>query len=231
MLEDRHGYDVESVPHKGDPIEQMAYGAGQLEELTRRIEKVHRRGINPKAILLSGGGKDVAGNEFAMLLNHADSALAGLNKQVLNGVIDDRIRTAYVSIISAVTAVCEEKLGTRIPILIHGYDFPVPDGRDFLGGWGPLPGPWLEPGFRQKGYVNMAARIAITHELIGRLNTMLETVAGLEPFAHVRYIDLRNTLSTGDDYKTWWANELHPTEKGFDLVTKRFVAVLDTLHI
>ena len=30
MLEDRHGYDVESVAHKGDRIEDMAYSGGQL---------------------------------------------------------------------------------------------------------------------------------------------------------------------------------------------------------
>lgn len=55
-LEDEHGYDVESLAHKGDPIEDMAYGLGQLEELTRRLEKILRRGTTPKAILLSGGG-------------------------------------------------------------------------------------------------------------------------------------------------------------------------------
>ncbi|MEQ1572332.1 MAG: aldo/keto reductase, partial [Myxococcota bacterium] len=27
-----------------------------------------------------------------------------------------------------------------------------PLGRGFLGGWGPLPGPWLDPGLCQKGY-------------------------------------------------------------------------------
>lgn len=229
MLEDRHGYDVESVAHKGDPIEEMAYGGNQLEDLTRRIEKLNRRGVIPKAILLSGGGNDVAGDEFGMLLNHANSALAGLNKQVLNGVIDERIRTAYVTIISAVTAICEGKLALKIPILIHGYDFPVPDGRGFLGGWGPLPGPWLEPGFRQKGYENVDRRIELAHELIERFNVMLKTIADFKPFAHVTYVNLRNTLSTGADYKTWWANELHPTEKGFDLVTNRFVDALNTL--
>jgi hypothetical protein len=46
-LEDRHGYDVESVAHRGDQIEEMAYGGNQLEELTRRIEKLLRRGVRP----------------------------------------------------------------------------------------------------------------------------------------------------------------------------------------
>jgi hypothetical protein len=29
--------------------------------------------------------------------------------------------------------------------------------------------------------------------------------------------------------KQFWANELHPTEKGFELVTDRFAAALDKL--
>jgi hypothetical protein len=40
----------------------------------------------------------------------------------------------------------------------------------------------------------------------------------------VRYLDLRNTLSGGPNYKDWWANELHPTAKGFEAVTKKFAA-------
>jgi hypothetical protein len=229
MLEDDHGYDVESVAHKGDPIEEMAYGPNQLDDFTRRIEKLLRRNIVPKAVLLSGGGNDVAGTEFGMLLNHAQSAVAGLNAQVVAGVIHQRIQNAYITILSAVTSICEEKLGRRLPILVHGYDYPVPDGRGFLGGWWMLPGPWLEPGFREKGFEKLPQRIAMAQELIDHLNAMLQTVASLQPFAHVKYIDLRNTLPRDKHYKDWWANELHPTEKGFARVTDKFVTELAAL--
>jgi lysophospholipase L1-like esterase len=228
-LEDRHAYDVESVAHRGDQIEEMAYGGNQLEELTRRIEKLLRRGITPKAVLLSGGGNDVAGAEFGMLLNHARSAIAGLNPSVVDGVINQRVRTAYISILSAVTNVCQQQAGREIPILVHGYDYPVPDGRGFLGGWGPLPGPWLEPGFRQKGFDDLPKRIELAHELIERFNTMIEALAGLGPFAHVHYIDLRNTLSTGAEYQQWWENELHPTEQGFRVIAEKYAATLSSL--
>jgi hypothetical protein len=225
-LEDRHGYDVESVAHRGDPIEEMAYGSGQLDELTRRIEKLLRRGVTPKAVLLSGGGNDVAGTEFGMLLNHAKSPISGFNSSIVEGVINQRVRTAYIAILSAVTSVCSQTVGKVIPILVHGYDYPVPDGRGFLGGWGFLPGPWLEPGFREKGYNDMPRRVKLAHDLIERFNIMLKDLAGLEPFVHVHYIDLRNTLPTGAKYKEWWANELHPTEQGFRTITEKFAAKL-----
>lgn len=140
-LEDDHAYDVESVAHKGDPIEDMAYGKGQLEEFSRRLEKLLGRGTTPKAILLSGGGNDVAGNQFGMLLNHARSGMPHLNEQIVSGVIDDRIFSSYITILSAVTNICQQRLGKCIPIIVHGYDYAVADGRGYLGGFSILPGP------------------------------------------------------------------------------------------
>lgn len=226
LLEDHHGYDVESVAHKGDRVEDMAYGPGQFEEFTRRLEKLLRQNIVPKAILLSGGGNDIAGEEFGMLINHALSPVAGLNGQVLSGVIDERIKFAYVTILSAITRICEQRLNGPIKILTHGYDYPVPDGRGFLGGWWVLPGPWLEPGFRQKGYDDLAVRVALAKRLIDRFNDMLKAIVALPQFAHVKHIDLRNTLSTGSNYKRDWANELHPTFAGFKRVTDRFAVAI-----
>lgn len=228
ILEDTYRYDVESVAHKGDSIEDMAYGGGQLEEFTRRLEKLLERNTVPKAILLSGGGNDVAGPEFGVLLDHAQSATPGLNQLIVEGVIE-RIRLAYITILNSITIVCAERGHPGIPILVHGYDYPVPDGRGFLGGWGFFPGPWLEPGFREKGFSQLAKRKKIARELIDRLNTMLATVPAIPQLSHVKYIDVRDTLSSGTEYKAWWADELHPTTKGFEDVAGKFRAVLVSL--
>ena len=67
MLEDEHGFDVESVAHKGDRVEDMAFSPGQLDEFSRRLEKVLRGGVVPRAILLSGGGNDLAGTMMPAL--------------------------------------------------------------------------------------------------------------------------------------------------------------------
>lgn len=225
-LEDIYGFDVESVAHKGDTVEDMAYSVGQLDDFSRQVEKVLRTGVIPRAILLSGGGNDVAGEEFALLLNHATSSIAGLNESIVTGVIDQRVRDAYVTILSAITAICESQIGQRIPIVVHGYDYPVPDGRGVLGGWGPLPGPWLEPSFRRKGYDEMTVRKEICITLMERFNEMLAGLAGKTPFAHVRYLDLRETLRTDGSYKNDWANELHPTKRGFAAVTKKFAEIV-----
>lgn len=240
LLEDGYGYNVESTAHKGDPIEKIAYHGGQIDGFARKLEKIKARGSVPKAVLLSGGGDDVAGNEFGMLLNNAFGLIPGWNQDVVDGVLKDRIARAYVSLFSSLTRTCQEHFKQTVPILVHGYDYPVPDGRGFLGGW-PFPGPWLDPGFREKNFKledsnDLNQRVGMMKDVIDQLNVMLKSVTSdpalSDVHCDVHYIDLRGTLSTDlkdDAYKEWWANELHPTEKGFEKVTQKFDAELRSL--
>ena len=229
LLEDEYLYDVESVAHKGDCVEDMAHSKGQFEEFARRLEKLLGESKIPRAILLSGGGNDIAGDEFAILLNHAASTLPPLNESIVSGVVDVRLKEAYVRILSGLTEISKSYLGRPLPIVMHGYDHPVPDGRGFMGGWWALPGPWLKPGFTKKGHLDLAANTAVVTELIDRFNTMLASVVSVPAFSHVHYLDLRGTLRNDGTYKKDWANELHPSASGFDLVTKKFADVLNKL--
>lgn len=233
ILEDRYGFDVETCAHKGDNVEDMAYTDGQLENFTRRIEKILRRNsVPPKAILLSGGGNDIAGAEFKMLLNHKDSPIGGLNSKVVDGIINERVMTSFITIIQGVTSVCINRIGKPIPIIIHGYDYPVPDGRGFLGGFSILPGPWFEPGFRLKGFRLLQDRIDHTKSLIDTFNEMLKNIPKIAGFEHVHLVDLRGTLSTvteDDAYKGDWANELHPSQFGFEKITSRVYEKINSL--
>jgi lysophospholipase L1-like esterase len=229
LLEDNHLYDVESVAHKGDNVEDMAHSKGQFEEFARRLEKLLRDAKEPRAILLSGGGNDIAGDEFVILLNHATSTLPPLNEDIVRGLIDVRLKEAYARILSGLTAIAKSYLGRPIPIVTHGYDYPVPDGRGFMGGWWKLPGPWLKPAFQRKGHGDLGKNTMVIVQLIDRFNAMLAAVSALPEFAHVHHIDLRGTLKHDATYKKHWANEMHPNATGFDLVTKKFASVLDKL--
>jgi len=229
-LDDVFGYDVDSVAHKGDAVEEMAYADGQIDDFARLIEKKIAQQSIPKAILLSGGGNDIAGDEFHMLLNHVGSPLAGINDSVVDGIINQRIRAAYISILSVITELCRQQTGRVIRIIVHGYAHPVPDGRGFLGGFWFLPGPWLRPGFIKKGFDDLNDNTAMMQDLIDRFNAMVQDVAALPEFGHVRYVDLRGTLSNtipGSDYKDSWANELHPTKDAFSAVAAEFVRAIE----
>jgi len=237
LLEDDHGFRVESVAHKGDTVEQMAYDDAQFKQLQRSFEHLAQDGKVPRAILLSGGGNDIAGTEFGVLLNHAKSGLPPINDKVAEGVMDERLRFATGYLISTVTKLAQDFFGHKVPVLIHGYAYPVPDGRGYLGGFWVLPGPWLKPGFQEKGYFvnDDAAELAncrdLMKDLIDRFNDVQASIAGSPKFEHVMYVDLRQLLSNElpRAYKQSWANELHPTEAGFQTVAKSFSDALMTL--
>lgn len=227
-LEDNYGYNVNSTAHAGDPIEKMAYHLGQLDDFPRQLDKVKDLDAVPRAALLSGGGDDIAGAEFGMLLNNAFSPIAGWDKEVVDGVLNDRIYTAFLAMLSGMDALIQGRFGKSLPILVHGYDYPVPDGRGYLGAFGHfLFGPWLEPGFREKNFTVVAKRVEMMRDVIDRFNLVVQSLT--ERFPFVVYVDVRNTLSTGADYTDWWDNELHPTGPGFEKVTDKFAAALQAL--
>lgn len=232
VLEDIHHYDVESVAYKGDLAEDIAYNSGQLEKFARLIEKILRRRNESelRAVLISCGGNDMLGPEVAILVNHILSPIAGLNDSVIEGVINQRLRLGYITILSKVTEICKARLGRPLPIILHGYDYPVPDGRGYrLFGLLRLAGPWIKPSLEKKGFVRLQERIALAKELVDIFNEMIMDVVSLPDFNHVHYIDLRNTLSVSDDYKKYWADELHPTEKGFEAIAELFNKKISSL--
>jgi hypothetical protein len=106
----------------------------------------------------------------------------------------------------------------------------VPDGRGYLGGFWVLPGPWLRPGFHQKGYRDQEQNRRHMKTLIDRFNAMLERLSAASTFGHVHYLNLRGTLGA-DPYRDYWENELHPTKRGFRLVTQRFVELIAKVRV
>jgi hypothetical protein len=219
---EQSAYDVQSVARAGDRVEMMAFGRGQLDKFAAAVEKVIASGHTPKAILLSGGGNDIAGSEFGFLINHAGSPKQGFNDSVVRGVIDERVRDAYVWIIRTISDLCQKMLKQKVRIILHGYGYPIPDGDGVLGGWGPLPGPWLRPGFIEKGFNSLPQNTDMMHELMDRFNNMLKGVAG--DFSHVRYVNLRDVLPAK---KMLWANELHPKDAGFKLAAKEIEKAIE----
>ncbi len=216
VLEDR-GWEVESVAHHGDNVESMAYDDAQRDGLRRAFERVARRGDTPKALLLSGGGNDFAGPELAMLLDHVDSGLPAINAAITDELVNRRMVAAWATLIGFTGTLSEELFAQKTPTFIHGYDYAVPDGRGFLGGFGRLPGPWLAPSYNRKGIDPMSQGRQLTRSLLDTYNEMLLDLTTRPGFEHVEYVNLRGTL-VSPDYTDDWANELHPTRAGFDAV-------------
>lgn len=90
----KRGYVVRNVSHYGHTLEGMAYHAGQLSGFIDLLEDVRQGGKVPKAITLSGGGNDLAGELFEVVLELAQSGADVVNESLLHGTVDVRLRAA-----------------------------------------------------------------------------------------------------------------------------------------
>ena len=219
------GYEVEAIAHCGETLENMAFNVRLLGDLHRLLTRVKQSGRAPKAVLLGGGANDLAGEEFAVLLNHASSGLPALNPTVLDGLVDRRLKVALAHWIGAVDAVGRGVFGLPLKIVIHGYDYPVPDGRGTTLGGLQARWPALRPAFCSKGHTNLQRNRGVVRELINRLNDMQISLVEELELPNLVHVDLRNTLSAVL-YENDWDNELAPTESGFRALARRIAGAI-----
>jgi hypothetical protein len=162
----------------------------------------------PDAILFSGGGDDIAGNQFCIYLDFAGQPGAtGLNAIRFQGVLDS-VRASYLELF-----VFRGKYAPGVPIFAHCYDNPIPNGTHPL-----CAGPWLLPSLTYSGWVPQGPQILA--QAITAFKTMLTTLAQ-NPANNFTLVDTQNVLDPTD-----WANELHPYPAGFQKLAARYVDAL-----
>lgn len=165
------------------------------------------------AILFSGGGNDIAGNQFRLWLNDAKGkppkSANGLNAQRVACILGV-VRAGYEDLIKE-----RDKVAKGTPIFAHSYDFAIPSGVGVA-----CVGPWLRPGLDDRGWTDPVAARAIVKAILLEFDAMLEGFAAVPAnnFVHVR---TQGTLADGQ-----WANELHPNPSGFAAIAAKFVDAL-----
>lgn len=225
VLREKHGYDALSLAQEGAGLLSIRKDPAQLLRLARALDDAVRANRPPKAILLSAGGNDVVTPQLAKLLApRASQAL--FDAQAVEDLIDVAMKQALVETVERIDGLCRGQLGGSLPIVLHGYGTPHPDGRGPLGTG---LGAWLRPDFTTAGYDRNDAgddrrAFAAMKELIDRLNEMQREVAAASG-ANVVHVDLRPVLRS-TPYTLDWGNELHPTADGFVRVADAIAATL-----
>jgi len=217
FLKGDYGYDIHGDPSGGDTIVNMAWGTGikrNFAEIPRQFERTMQsiREHRPKFLLISGGGNDIAGDEFAAFLNHRDSGLPPFRQAYATEVIGVFER-AYRHIIDSAL-----KIKPDLHILVHGYANPVPNGTaviNFPGGFR-FVGPWLRPSLARNRIDFSTTGRTIIRDLMGMHNDMLARLEN-KYAGRVHYIDLRPEFDDGD-----WANELHLKNPAFRRAAAKF---------
>lgn len=204
----RHGYLIDSYSRRGDTVENMVYGT-MLDRRGERLpptldEVIERvRVVKPRVFLFSGGGNDIAGDEFTQFLNHAGSGQSSFRAEHAAYVIDTVLRGAYERLIERVRAASP---GTVV--VTHGYARALPSGKGariivtFAG-------PWLRPALSARAIIPDTEGRGIVAWMIDRFNAMLASVAE-ESGGAMAYVDVRGVVKDSD-----WVDELHLGSGGY----------------
>ena len=178
------------------------------------------------AVFISGAGNDSV--DYKLGLNTDCTGFTTVDQCVsadgLQRLITDVTRNLSILMHEVLSAF--HGVGRNPVVVMHGYDYALPDGRgfDLLGI--PVTGPWLSKAMDDcRVPADWALRCAIVRRLIDRLNTAFGQYD--QPNNDIYFVDSRGVLSGGADYKDDWVNELHPTRKGFDkIVDQKWIPIL-----
>ncbi len=171
---------------------------------------------------ISGGGNDAVDYSLGLnrkeLCEKAQTAEQCVSEDGMNDLM--RILTQAMSLAMHEVLWAFEKRKRQPVVLLHGYDYAVPDGRPFELAGIPFAGPWLARAMNDRSVPqDFDLRKGIVRILIDRLNEAFERYA--QPASGIYFVDSRNTLESGANYQRDWDNELHPTSDGFDRIVDR----------
>lgn len=197
------GYKIDNFAKAGDTLENMIYGCAVDDNYTPAADTIGRvlmriGELKPRVFLFSGGGNDVAGDEFASYLNHKSSGLPDLRNTYVSFMVNTVFRQYYEDLIAKVAATSPETY-----IVTHGYGHTIPTGKGVKLVFHTWAGPWLLPALAMKRITDPTRQNEIVAFLIDALNDLLKDLAGKHD--RFKHIDLRPVI---DPYKDW-VNELH----------------------
>ncbi|MGO9705595.1 MAG: hypothetical protein ACLPYZ_10275 [Limisphaerales bacterium] len=211
-LETVMGVEITNFAHPGDSmLETMGLQKSQ------RLES-----ILPGAdiLLFSGGGDDIAGDQFCIWLNQNDGS-----NNVNNAVNWPRLRAAMDLILANYEDLLDirDRIAPSCLLVTHSYDWPVASKLGVGVLWNML-GPWLKPSLDYCGWTDPQMQVAIIKMV------MIEFQDSMADFAAKNRLHLHiNTQGTlGEDD---WDNEIHANGLGWTKLAKVISAALKTSGI
>jgi len=199
-LERLLGVPILNLAHAGDESRFML-SLPQRRRLERELKTAD-------VLLFSGGGNDLAGDQFCCWLNdNRDGDWANaLDWERLDAALDFTL-AMYDDL-----AQIRDTINPACLIVTHGYDFPAPSDKGIL--W---LGPWLKPSLDFCGWTKPADQYHIVREVMEEFNRRLEA---WDAKNHV-HVQTQGLLGGRD-----WQNEIHPNRQGFEKIARLFARVL-----
>jgi hypothetical protein len=208
------GYSIDNMAHWGEELRRML-GLEQRKEIVRRL----RGGIRYDAMLFSGGGNDLVGDQLVTWLKDRGPV------QPPDQMFEDDALNAGIGLLEAEY---KELIGIRDQyspgtiIFVNCYDFPKATGQGVC-----TLGPWLKPSldyaYKQTGvsHPNIVQEFLVTKALLQKFSKMIRDLADNSACTFVA-VETQGTL----DPDTEWQNEIHPPTEGFVKIAQKFQLAL-----
>lgn len=201
-LEDRLGVPILNLAKAGDEVRYML-GVDERKALAKQLKNGCPAGGPWDVLLFSGGGNDIVDNPMALWIKDYDQAIppAKLIHQARFDAALTLVRAGYEDLIGL-----RDTLSPGTQLVLHAYDFAIPDGRGvcFLG-------PWLKPTFDLRKFPTRAAMFDVVKAMLQQFAALLQSLQASH--SGVTFINGQGTLVPQTNS---WHNELHPARDGFE---------------
>lgn len=209
------GVPILSLAKAGDEVRFML-GVEERKIIIKQFTKGCPAGGPWDVMMFSGGGNDIVDNPMALWIKEFDPGIP-----IENHIHTQRFDAALALVRAGYEDLIELRntLSPTTKLILHGYDFAIPDGRGICH-----LGPWMKPTFDLRKFQDPPKATQVVKVMLERFAAVLSQLA----HAHrdVIFIDTQGTLPAGTGS---WHNELHPSKKGFDQFARRFQAELQAL--
>jgi hypothetical protein len=217
-------FNIWSVDAAGDTLQNMVLDNAEY----LRALRAHRRDV--RAFLFSGGGNDIVGED-----EDGDPIIPQLLRPFEEGrppewYLDTEAFAAKIRFVEDCYRMVIENVSAEhphLPIVCHGYDYAIPGGYpgDTRNPFWAAQDQWIGRPLREDlGITDPALQQALVRLMIDCLNERLKNLCGgnnpAGAFRNVWHVDCRGLVVDQ------WADELHPTDRGFQTVASRFLNVL-----
>ncbi len=214
-LQERLGVPILNLAKAGDEVRYML-GVKERAELVERFTLGCPAGGPWDVLLFSGGGNDIVDNPMALWIRDFDPKLSPqqqIHQQRFEAAMA-LVRAGYEDLIEL-----RDSLSPATHLIFHCYDFAIPDGRGACH-----LGPWLKPTFDLRGFPSLDARFEVTKVMLRHFAAMLEGLGSSH--SGVTVISKQGKL---EPKSSSWHNELHPSDKGFNIFASVFYSRLKAL--
>jgi hypothetical protein len=214
-LVETKGHTILAIGNNG--AEAVDYTSGKYRKLVNNALNIYGD-ASLSAVFVSGGGNDFAGFNDLRPLLHGDNSNAQTAEECFLpgaewpslGWLVNHVYESLAILIGRILIASPHAI-----VVLHNYDYAIPDGRGVFGGDG-----WIKEALVRTSVPIEFHRGCVRH-VIDRFSDM-QNVLVQSGRGQIVQVDGRGELSEND-----WANELHPNGDGFrKLAQKRWRPVL-----